>query len=216
MSDPYPTQGGTQRSELGALLAGTVRAVVDAQDVLDDHARQLAQEYAAAEPGTLVLPPLWYAFDSVGIDIDLSTEVVRTVVTAGEAPQTQLLVRTLNPVTAGVVRLLGLNGNPRPPDLDTAARRTDGAARFRGSTEMTAPISDSPVLRPEVIAASLPNFKPVATDEIVTIGDRTGHLHAAHGEGERQHRQPQQDRGGAAERAGGGALQQRRAAGEGR
>jgi len=35
------TQGGTQRSELGALLAGTVRAVVDAQDVLDDHARQL-------------------------------------------------------------------------------------------------------------------------------------------------------------------------------
>ena len=45
---------------------------------------------------------MWYAFDSVGIDIDLSTEVVRTVVTAGEAPQTQLLVRTLNPVTAGV------------------------------------------------------------------------------------------------------------------
>jgi len=102
MSDPFPTQGGTQRSELGALLAGTVRAVVDAQDVLDDHARQLASEYAAAEPGTLVLPPLWYVFDSVGIDIDLSTEVVRTVVTSGEAPQTQLLVRTLNPVTAGV------------------------------------------------------------------------------------------------------------------
>ena len=39
---------------------------------------------------------------------------------------------------------------------------------------MTAPISDSPVLHPNVVAASLPNFKPVATDEIVTIGDRTG------------------------------------------
>lgn len=39
---------------------------------------------------------------------------------------------------------------------------------------MTAPISDSPLLRPEVIAASLPNFRPAATDEIVTIGDRTG------------------------------------------
>ena len=39
---------------------------------------------------------------------------------------------------------------------------------------MTARISDPPVLRPEVIAASLPSFKPVATDEIVTIGDRTG------------------------------------------
>jgi hypothetical protein len=39
---------------------------------------------------------------------------------------------------------------------------------------MTAPISDPPVLRPEVLAAALPSFKPVATDEIVTIGDRTG------------------------------------------
>ena len=98
---PIP-QGGTQQSELGALLAGTVRAVVDAQDVLDDHARRLASEYAAAEPGTLALPPLWYAFDSVGIDIDLSTEVIRTTVAPGQAPRTQLLVRTLNPVTAGL------------------------------------------------------------------------------------------------------------------
>ena len=102
MSVQPTTQGGTQQSELGALLAGTVRAVVDAQDVLDDHARQLAQDYAAAEPGTLALPPLWYAFDSVGIDIDLSTEVVRASVAPGEAPQTQLVCRTLNPVTAGV------------------------------------------------------------------------------------------------------------------
>ncbi len=98
---PIP-QGGTQSSELGALLAGTVRAVVDAQDVLDDHARRLASEYAAAEPGTLALPPLWYAFDSVGIDIDLSTEVVRTVVAPGQQQTTQLVCRTLNPVTAGV------------------------------------------------------------------------------------------------------------------
>jgi len=102
MSGQSSPQGGTQQSELGALLAGTVRAVVDAQDVLDDHARQLAQDYAAAEPGTLALPPLWYAFDAVGIDIDLSTEVVRTVVAPGQAPQTQLVCRTLNPVTAGV------------------------------------------------------------------------------------------------------------------
>lgn len=39
---------------------------------------------------------------------------------------------------------------------------------------MTTPATGSPVLRPEVVAASLPVFKPVATDEIVTIGDRTG------------------------------------------
>ena len=98
---PVP-QGGAQQSELGALLAGTVRAVVDAQDVLDDHARLLASEYAAAQPGTLALPPLWYAFDSVGIDIDLSTEVVRTVVGPSQQPTTQLVCRTLNPMTAGL------------------------------------------------------------------------------------------------------------------
>jgi hypothetical protein len=39
---------------------------------------------------------------------------------------------------------------------------------------MTSPASVSSVVRPEVVAASLPVFKPVATDEIVTIGDRTG------------------------------------------
>ena len=39
---------------------------------------------------------------------------------------------------------------------------------------MSTPTSDSPVLHPTVVAALLPNFKPVATDEIVTIGDRTG------------------------------------------
>ncbi len=102
MSVQPSQQGGTQRSELGALLAGTVQAVVDAQDVLDDHARQRALEYEAAEPGSLALPPLWFAFDSVGIDIDLSTEVVCVAAEPGAVPRTQLVCRTLNPVTAGV------------------------------------------------------------------------------------------------------------------
>lgn len=101
MTEPS-SPGGTQQSELGALLAGTVRAVVDAQDLLDDHARQRALEFAAAQPDSLVLPPLWYAFDAVGIDIDLSTEVVRTRSAPDQPARTQLLCRTLNPVTAGV------------------------------------------------------------------------------------------------------------------
>lgn len=41
-------------------------------------------------------------------------------------------------------------------------------------TSPTSVPSVSSVVRPEVVAASLPVFKPVATDEIVTIGDRTG------------------------------------------
>jgi hypothetical protein len=55
--------------------------------------------YEASPPGSLALPPLWYAFDSVSIDIELSAEVVR-----GPQPDatTSLVCRTLNPVTVGI------------------------------------------------------------------------------------------------------------------
>ena len=101
--DPSPTAGsGTRQTELGALLAGTVTAVVEAQDVLDAHARERAAEYAAAEPGSLALPPLWYAFDEASIDLELSTEAVRVTPTEGGPVRTHLLCRTVNPVTVGV------------------------------------------------------------------------------------------------------------------
>ncbi len=99
---PSAAGSGTRQSELGALLAGTVSAVAEAQDVLDDHARARAAEYAAAEPGSLALPPLWYAFDSASVDIELSTEVVRVTAADGTPAGTRLLCRTVNPVTVGV------------------------------------------------------------------------------------------------------------------
>src|SRR5262245_55526041 len=93
--------GGGQSAELGELLAGTVRAVVDAQDVLDDHARAEALAFAAEPAGSLALPPLWFAFDAVSIDIQLSSEVVHR--TAADGSQASKLVcRTVNPFTAGV------------------------------------------------------------------------------------------------------------------
>jgi hypothetical protein len=97
--DQPVTPQGTQQTELGALLAGAVSAVARAQDVLDEHAQTRVAEYQAAPPGSLALPPLWYAFDSVSIDIELSAEVVR-----GAQPDatTSLLCRTLNPITVGV------------------------------------------------------------------------------------------------------------------
>jgi hypothetical protein len=39
---------------------------------------------------------------------------------------------------------------------------------------MTTPTPDRLNLRADVLAASLPSFRPVGTDEIITIGDRTG------------------------------------------
>ena len=98
MSSPPSVPAGTQQAELGVLLAGAVRAVAEAQDVLDEHARERAAAYLAAPPGSLALPPLWYAFDSVSVDLELSSEAVRT----GSTGQTRLLCRTLNPLTVGL------------------------------------------------------------------------------------------------------------------
>jgi hypothetical protein len=92
---------GSQQADLGSLLAGAVRAVVEAQDVLDAHARDEAAAFAAEPPGSLALPPLWFAFDSVAIDIELSSEVVRTAAPHGP-DAVRLMCRMLNPVTAGL------------------------------------------------------------------------------------------------------------------
>jgi hypothetical protein len=101
MAGENTAPAGAQQAELGVLLAGAVRAVASAQDALDDHARQRAEAYRTAPPGSLTLPPLWYAFDAVTVDIELSSEVVRNTSTGGPG-ETQLLCRTLNPITVGL------------------------------------------------------------------------------------------------------------------
>lgn len=92
-----PQATGVQQAELGVLLAGAVQAVVAAQDVLDASARERAEEFLGAPAGTPALPPVWFAFDSVGVEIELSSEVTRTA-----DGQSRLLCRTLNPVTVGL------------------------------------------------------------------------------------------------------------------
>lgn len=39
---------------------------------------------------------------------------------------------------------------------------------------MTHPTPERPVIRADVISAALPSFKPIGTDEIITVGGRTG------------------------------------------
>ena len=102
MTGEHIAPAGTQQAELGVLLAGAVRAVASAQDVLDDHARERAEAYVTAPPGSLTLPPLWYAFDVVTVDLELSSEVVRNSSSNGGPDETQLLCRTLNPLTVGL------------------------------------------------------------------------------------------------------------------
>lgn len=127
---------GSQQAELGSLLAGAVRAVVEAQDILDAHASDRAAAFAAAPRGTLAVPPLWFAFDSVAIDIELSAEVTHIAGPDGDPAAVRLLCRTLNPVTAGLFGYSAATG--------TRVRIELAPQRFRSQT---APGKEAPPSR---------------------------------------------------------------------
>lgn len=88
--------------ELGELVAGAIRSVIQAQDELDDHARRRAEEYLAAPPGALALPPLHYAFTSVAVEIELSTTVTRTETAVAGGSGSRLLCRPLDPTSVSL------------------------------------------------------------------------------------------------------------------
>ena len=136
--DPSPTAGsGTRQTELGALLAGTVTAVVEAQDLLDEHARERAAEYAAAEPGSLALPPLWYAFDEASIELELSTEAVRRDAHRGRPGPHAPALPHRQPGHRRGLRLPLRCRDPRAAHPGPAAGRPGRPADVRGRTSVT-------------------------------------------------------------------------------
>lgn len=64
-----------QAVELGRLLASTVDSVLATQDQMDRHAAARVRAYETADLGTLTLPPLWYSFTEVGIEVTLASQV---------------------------------------------------------------------------------------------------------------------------------------------
>ena len=90
-----------EQAELGELAAGAVRAIVAAQQSLDEEARRRAEIYLEAPAGSLALPPLWYGFESVVLELQVSAAV------AGPRPGSdrdlpRLLCRTANPTTVAL------------------------------------------------------------------------------------------------------------------
>jgi hypothetical protein len=81
-----------QQSELGELLSGLVRGVVQAQDVLDQHASALATQYVSLPDGTLEVPPLWYTVKDAMVDLELSATV----------RDAQIICSLVNPTTVGL------------------------------------------------------------------------------------------------------------------
>ncbi len=88
--------------ELGQLLSNTIGSVVQAQEKLDQYTQQRKQAYLAAEAGELALPPLWYVFSNVAIEMELSASVAEVYNQDTEKSEPYILSRTLNETSVGL------------------------------------------------------------------------------------------------------------------
>lgn len=131
-----------QAVELGQLLAGAVTAVVEAQDALDAHAEQQRMRYAETPAGTLAVPPLWYAFRRVSIDVELSAEFERKMVRpTPDAVATlvpRLNCRMLNPTSVGLYGYRASSGLKVHLSLEP-----QGFPKIKQAEEMSADASPS-------------------------------------------------------------------------
>lgn len=83
-------------AELGALLGGVVKGVVEAQEKLDAYARSQRARALATPVGEVVVPPLWYTFQRVAIDLELSADL------SSQGSDARLHCRTLSPAMLGL------------------------------------------------------------------------------------------------------------------
>lgn len=101
MAEDRPIQTSNQAVELGQLLANTIASVVKAQEQLDAYAARRSQAYKEAEAGDLALPPLWYTFSKVDVEMELSADIRKIQVDADVA-EPHIFSRTLNPASVGM------------------------------------------------------------------------------------------------------------------
>ncbi|MEJ2692020.1 MAG: hypothetical protein P8166_02925 [Candidatus Thiodiazotropha sp.] len=87
-----------QPVELGRLLANTIGSVVQAQEQLDSYSERRSRTFETAEAGTLTLPPLWYTFSNVVVEMELSATVARL----GEDQSPHIMSQTLDPASVGL------------------------------------------------------------------------------------------------------------------
>jgi hypothetical protein len=83
--------------EFGELLSSTVGAVARAQRELDDQTLERSREYEAAPEGSLAVPPLWFTFNQVALELEMSATVA-----GGQSGGGRLLCRTADPTMVGL------------------------------------------------------------------------------------------------------------------
>ncbi len=74
-----------QQSSLAALLAEAVDGVVQAQRRLDQDAQERVTRYVATPQGGVALPPLWFGFSEVTLQLELAASVTR--ITTASIPE---------------------------------------------------------------------------------------------------------------------------------
>ncbi len=88
-----------QQASLGTLLAQAVDGVVQAQRVLDIDAQSRVANYVETPQGDVALPPLWYTFSEVTIELEMAAASVRSGSSRGSA---RLDARLLNPASVSL------------------------------------------------------------------------------------------------------------------
>lgn len=66
-----------QQSSLAALLAEAVDGVIQAQRRLDQDAQERVTRYVETPQGGVALPPLWFGFSEVTLQLELAASVTR-------------------------------------------------------------------------------------------------------------------------------------------
>lgn len=99
---PYPLIPKNQSVELGRLLTTTIASVIQAQEQMDYYTEQRRLAFESAPEGSLVLPPLWYVFSDVAIEMELSASVAE--VTDSETGETKphIVSSMLNTTNVGL------------------------------------------------------------------------------------------------------------------
>ena len=104
MENTYISGIKDQAVELGDLLANTIGSVVNAQERLDLYTEERRKAYENAPAGSMALPPLWYVFDNVSVELELAAKVGSVTSPVTETPKAHLLCQSVNP---SVVSLYG-------------------------------------------------------------------------------------------------------------
>ena len=126
----------SQQVELGQLLANTIGAVVQAQERLDAYSLARQEAYQAAPAGSLALPPLWYLFNKVEMEMELSASVgLQPLPGDAQGSGPHLFCRTLEPA------MVSLYGYQASAGLRVRVRMTpQGAVPIKTDAQTT----DSP------------------------------------------------------------------------